>query len=131
MDVSNKMRWQPRRGSVWRKCNLQIGRQVIHPSIKRRIQLHEVWIYTPFLLFLDSCIDIVHSPDVTDNPSEISKVARNVEFGIIDPGCWSRDTQIQRVDVDRQISSSYSLSVEYSGDKGKTNPVGIQSSTRK
>jgi hypothetical protein len=131
MDVSNVVRWQPRWGSVWGKCNLQIRRKVVHPSIERRIQLHKIWIDTPFLLFLDPCIDIIHSPNVTDNSGEISEVPRDVEFRVVDSGRWSWDTQIQRIYIDRQIRPSYCLSVEPLNSLRKTNLVEIQSSTRK
>jgi hypothetical protein len=93
--------------------------------------LHEVWINTPFLLFLDSCIDIVHSPDITDNPGEISEVARNVEFRIVESGCRSWDTQIQRIYVDCQVRPPYPLSVEILETLGKTDLAAIQSSAHK
>jgi hypothetical protein len=100
MYVSNVVRWQPRRGSVRRKRNLPIGGKIVHPGVKRGIQLHKVRIDAPFLLLLDSRINIVHPPDIANDPGEISEVPGNVEFRIVNPRRWSGYTQIQRIRVD-------------------------------
>jgi len=100
VEVSNVVRWQPRRGSVWGKRNLQIRRKVVHPGVKRGIQLHKVRIDTPFLLLLDFCINIVHPPDIANDPCEVSEVPGNVEFGVVNTRRWSGYTQIQRICVD-------------------------------
>lgn len=105
--VADEWRGQPRDRAIRWEVHGEVSWQVVHPARHLGIQLGQLGVATPILVFVDAGVQPVHPRDVADTTGEVGEVSGRLVVRIVarDKRAWQ--AKVHRVQIHRKISPTY------------------------
>ena len=96
----------PWRRTIGREVDSKVWRKFFEPFGNHRVQSCKLWACTPVLLLPYRHINVVDKSYVANNASHVGKVARDKILVVIEACTWSRNTEVNCLQVHCQIIAS-------------------------
>lgn len=111
VQVSDVWRRKPWRGTIRGESDREIRGKVVQPRVEGRVELHKFGINAPVLrlLLLQAAVGCVHAADVTNDSCKVGEVPSSVIFGVIASRDGTRNTEVDGVQLNRKIGSTYDV----------------------
>lgn len=107
MKVADKMRTNPRRGSVVRVDDLKVARKIVEPGGKVLIVLNKVCVERPALpLLLEPGMQLTRRLNIPGNAQEVCELPCDLHFRIIQTGNRPENAKVNRFRFDTKISAA-------------------------